>query len=98
MPVHRAQGWASETPPLLGWGEHGQPFPVPGLGEGARYESSARVRPGLFGKVTGHTVRRVWRVEDVDLTVTLERDDDESIARPLPDGEALLATGRVSTD
>jgi len=36
--------------------------------------------------------------EHVDLTVTLELDDEESIARLLPDVEALLATGRVSTD
>lgn len=94
--MYPVQGSAEETLPLLGGAPHGEPFAVPGLGDGARFESSEQVRKGLFGKATRHTVRWVWRVEELDLVVTLERDDEESLARLRPDVEALLAAAVVT--
>lgn len=94
--LYPAQGTAEETLPMIGGAPQGEPFAVPGLGDGFRFDSSAQVRKGLFGKATRRTVRWAWRVDDVDLLVTLERDDEESLARILPDVEALLATAVVS--
>ncbi len=94
--LYPVQGTAAETLPLLGGADHGEPVSVPGLGDGARYESTSQVRKGMFGKATRHTVRWVWRIDDVDLVVTLERDDEESLARIRPDVEALLAAAVVS--
>lgn len=96
--LYPVQGEAEETLPLLGGAPRGEPFPVPGLGDGARYESTAQVRKGLFGKASRKTVRWVWRIDEVDLVVTLERDDDESLARMLPDVEALLAAVVVTSE
>jgi hypothetical protein len=94
--TYPAQGEAAQTLPLLGGAPEGEPFEVPGLGAGMRFESRSQVRKGLFGKGTRHTVRWVWRIEELDLVVTLERDDAESLARMLPDVEALLAAALVS--
>ncbi|NLF05324.1 MAG: hypothetical protein GX593_10050 [Actinomycetales bacterium] len=94
--IHPAQGDAASTLPLLGGAPDGEPFSVPGLGDGARYRSTAQVRSGLFGKATRHVVRWVWRVEDLDLIVTLEREDAQSLARLLPDVETLLAAATVT--
>ena len=94
--TYPAQGAAEETLPLLGGAPQGEPFEVQGLGAGTRFESSSQARKGLFGKVTRHTVRWVWRIDEIDLVVTLERDDVESLARMLPDVEALLASAVVS--
>lgn len=94
--VYPAQGTAEETLPLIGGASHGEPFSSPGLGDGLRFDSSTQIRKGLFGKATRRTVRWAWRIDAVDLLVTLERDDDESLARMLPDVEALLRGATVS--
>ena len=94
--LYPVQGTAEETLPLLGGAAQGEPFAAPGLGDGARYDSTSQVRKGLFGKATRHTVRWVWRLDDVDLVVTLERDDEESLARVRPDVESLLAAAVVT--
>ncbi len=94
--LYPVQGDAHVTLPLLGGATHGEAFAVPGLGEGARYESTAQVRKGLFGKASRTAVRWVWRIDTVDLVVTLERDDDGSLAILRPDVEALLAAAVVT--
>ena len=94
--THPAEGDPEEILPMLGGAAQGEPFSVPGLGEGARYTSTAQVRRGLLRKVTRHTVRWVWRVEDVDYIVTLERDDAEALERLIPDVEELLATAELT--
>lgn len=94
--TYPAQGDAADVLPTLGGAPSGEPVSVPGLGDGTRFEVTEQVRKGIFGKATRRTVRWVWRVEETDVIVTLERDDEESLARMLPDTEALLATAAVA--
>lgn len=89
--TYPAEGEAAEVLPLLGGAPRGEPVTMPGLGAGARFEVTEQVRKGVFGKATRYIVRWVWRVEGVDVIVTLERGDQESLARVLPDVELLLA-------
>lgn len=94
--LYPAQGSAEETLPLLGGAPSGDPVTAGALGQGTRFRTSSQVRKGLFGKATRHTVRWVFRLDDVDLLVTLERDDEESLERILPDVEVLLPALKVT--